>query len=64
MCVFPSLPVPLFMLILNNVLQIASGTSASIALPSIGRDFGVPEDNLQWVVSAFSLSSVRPRYTF
>ncbi|THH09287.1 hypothetical protein EW145_g2136 [Phellinidium pouzarii] len=39
------------------ILNISCSSSASIALPRIGDDFGVPEDDLQWVVSAYSLSS-------
>lgn len=37
--------------------QVSSATAASIALPSIGRSLSVPEDQLQWLLSAFSLSS-------
>jgi hypothetical protein len=39
--------------------QSASSTAASIALPSIGRALGIEEDQLQWIVFAYSLSSVR-----
>ncbi len=41
-------------------MQISTATSASIGLPSIGRDFDVEEDKLQWVLSSYSLSSVGP----
>ena len=33
---------------------------ASIALPTIGRDLNIVEYKLQWIVSAYALSSVRP----
>ncbi|KAI5117894.1 hypothetical protein M0805_001551 [Coniferiporia weirii] len=39
------------------ILNISCSSSASISLPRIGDDFGVPVDDLQWVVSAYSLSS-------
>ncbi|TDL21098.1 efflux transporter [Rickenella mellea] len=38
------------------ILNISS-SSVTTALPAIGRDFNVQEDQLQWIVSAFSLSS-------
>ncbi|EJD06323.1 MFS general substrate transporter [Fomitiporia mediterranea MF3/22] len=44
-------------LTVGMILNISCSSSASITLPSIGRDFGVDEDKLQWVVSAYSLSS-------
>ncbi|KAL5485602.1 hypothetical protein ACEPAI_6643 [Sanghuangporus weigelae] len=42
---------------IGMILNISSSSSASISLPSIGRAFNEPEDSLQWVVSAYSLSS-------
>ncbi|KAH8102358.1 MFS general substrate transporter [Phellopilus nigrolimitatus] len=39
------------------ILKIASSSAASIALPRIGQDFNVSEGELQWIVSAYSLSS-------
>jgi hypothetical protein len=39
--------------------QIANVSSLSIALPSVGKNLGIPEQRLQWLVSAYSLSSVR-----
>lgn len=42
-------------------LQTASATAASIALPTIGRDLNIEEYKLQWIVSAYTLSSVRLR---
>ncbi|KAJ7852795.1 MFS general substrate transporter [Mycena olivaceomarginata] len=42
---------------LAMVTNIASSVSASIFLPVIGADLGIAEDQLQWLVSAFSLSS-------
>ncbi|KAG1738412.1 major facilitator superfamily domain-containing protein [Suillus paluster] len=39
------------------VLQTSNTTSVSIALPTIGQDIGIQEDQLQWLVSAYSLSS-------
>ncbi|KAI0701230.1 efflux transporter [Cytidiella melzeri] len=42
---------------LAMILNTASATSASIALPTIGRDLRIMENKLQWIASAFSLSS-------
>jgi MFS family permease len=39
--------------------QIANITSATIALPAMSSDLNIPEQRLQWVVSAYSLGSVR-----
>lgn len=39
------------------VLNTLNATAVSIALPTIGRDLNIPEYRLQWVVSAYSLSS-------
>ncbi|KLO14349.1 MFS general substrate transporter [Schizopora paradoxa] len=39
------------------ILNILTITAASVGLPSVGRDFNVEEDKLQWIVSAYSLSS-------
>ena len=39
--------------------QIANATSLSIALPAMGKDLNIPEQRLQWPLSAYSLSSVR-----
>ncbi|KAG1736563.1 major facilitator superfamily domain-containing protein [Suillus lakei] len=39
------------------VLQTSNTTSVSISLPTIGQDIGIQEDQLQWLVSAYSLSS-------
>ncbi|KAK7691163.1 hypothetical protein QCA50_006266 [Cerrena zonata] len=39
------------------VLNTANSTAISIALPTIGRDLGIVENKLQWLVSAYSLSS-------
>ncbi|KAF7976799.1 hypothetical protein HWV62_5654 [Athelia sp. TMB] len=36
---------------------ISNSTMVSIALPVIGRDLNIPEQRLQWLVSAYSLSS-------
>ena len=33
-------------------------TAVSISLPTIGRDLDIPESKLQWLISAYSLSSV------
>ncbi|KZS91971.1 putative efflux transporter [Sistotremastrum niveocremeum HHB9708] len=41
---------------LAMLINISAGTSASIALPTIGAAFGTSQDDLQWFVSAFSLS--------
>ncbi|KAJ7140142.1 MFS general substrate transporter [Mycena filopes] len=42
---------------LAMVTNLASSTSVSVFLPIIGRDLGIQENQLQWLVSAFSLSS-------
>ncbi|KAG1820865.1 major facilitator superfamily domain-containing protein [Suillus subaureus] len=39
------------------VVNTANASSVSISLPSIQRDLNVKEDQLQWLVSAYSLSS-------
>lgn len=41
--------------------QTANLTGVSISLPTIGRDLNIVEDKLQWIMNAYSLSSVRPR---
>ncbi|KAI0699085.1 major facilitator superfamily domain-containing protein [Cytidiella melzeri] len=41
----------------SMMLTIASTTAAAIALPTIGRDLNIAENKLQWIVSAFNLSS-------
>ncbi|CAE6451293.1 unnamed protein product [Rhizoctonia solani] len=38
----------------NNIM---SGASISIALPDIGKDLGISQADLQWLVSAYSLTS-------
>ncbi|KAF8992537.1 major facilitator superfamily domain-containing protein [Cyathus striatus] len=42
-----------FGMIVNN----ANNTAASISLPTIGHELGVEESELQWLLSAYSLSS-------
>nr|GAT45298.1 MFS general substrate transporter [Mycena chlorophos] len=42
---------------LAMVTNVASGTSVSVYLPAIGQDLHIAEEQLQWLVSAFSLSS-------
>ncbi|EMD33363.1 hypothetical protein CERSUDRAFT_142330 [Gelatoporia subvermispora B] len=42
---------------LSMILNISNSTAVAIALPTIGRDINIPEYRLQWVVSAYSLSS-------
>ena len=39
-------------------LQTSNMTAVSISLPTIGRDLDIPESKLQWLISAYSLSSV------
>ncbi|KAK7691166.1 hypothetical protein QCA50_006269 [Cerrena zonata] len=39
------------------IINTANATSVSIALPTIGRDLHILEYKLQWLVSAYSLSS-------
>lgn len=45
-------------------LQTSVSASASKSLPLAGDDFGAPDDSLQWVVSAYSLSSVRAMHQY
>jgi len=42
---------------LPMILNTASSQSASIALPTIGRELNIVEYKLQWIISAFGLSS-------
>ncbi|KAF7789732.1 hypothetical protein EIP86_000678 [Pleurotus ostreatoroseus] len=42
---------------LAMMINTANSTAAGIALPTIGRDLNIVEYKLQWIVSAFSLSS-------
>ena len=44
-------------------MEIANMTAVSISLPTIGRDLNIIESKLQWIVSAYSLSSVSPFVT-
>ncbi|PIL29314.1 MFS general substrate transporter [Ganoderma sinense ZZ0214-1] len=39
------------------ILNISNATAVSISLPTIGRDLNIIESKLQWIVSAYSLSS-------
>lgn len=38
-------------------LQIGSTTAVSISMPSIGEELNIEQDKLQWLISAYSLSS-------
>ncbi|CAE6413972.1 unnamed protein product [Rhizoctonia solani] len=38
----------------NNIM---SGASISIALPDIGKDLGISQANLQWLITSYSLTS-------
>ncbi|KAI0750334.1 major facilitator superfamily domain-containing protein [Daedaleopsis nitida] len=42
---------------LAMILNTANTTAAFIALPVIGVELNIPESKLQWIISAFSLSS-------
>ncbi|KAJ7174024.1 MFS general substrate transporter [Mycena crocata] len=42
---------------LAMITNLASSTSVSVFLPVVGDDLNIPENQLQWLVSAFSLSS-------
>ncbi|KAJ6544599.1 MFS general substrate transporter [Mycena vulgaris] len=42
---------------LAMITNLASSTAVSVFLPVIGDDLDIPENQLQWLVSAFSLSS-------
>ncbi|TBU52453.1 efflux transporter [Dichomitus squalens] len=39
------------------ILNTANSTAVSLSLPTIGRDLNIAESNLQWIISAYSLSS-------
>ncbi|EJU05737.1 hypothetical protein DACRYDRAFT_20129 [Dacryopinax primogenitus] len=39
------------------MLNICGVTSMNIALPSVGRDLGIPTSTLQWLMSAYSLTA-------
>jgi archaellum biogenesis protein FlaJ (TadC family) len=41
---------------MNNI---ASGTAMAVTLPDIGKDLNIPAVNLQWIISAYTLTSVR-----
>jgi hypothetical protein len=40
----------------------ALGSAVTISLPYVGKDLNVQKDELQWVLSAYSISSVRMLY--
>ncbi|KAF7327956.1 Glycoside hydrolase family 38 protein [Mycena kentingensis (nom. inval.)] len=42
---------------LAMITNLASSSSVSVFLPVIGQDLDIPQNQLQWLVSAFSLSS-------
>ncbi|KAI1786590.1 efflux transporter [Ganoderma leucocontextum] len=42
---------------LAMILNTANATAVSISLPTIGRDLNIIESKLQWIISAYSLSS-------
>ena len=39
-------------------MSIALGPSVSILLPYTGKDLDIPKENLQWILNAYSISSV------
>ena len=41
----------------TDILQVVATTTANIAFPTIDADLHIPESRLQWIASAFSLSS-------
>ncbi|TFK71576.1 efflux transporter [Pluteus cervinus] len=42
---------------MSMLINILNNTSVSISLPAIGRELGIVETQLQWLVSAYALSS-------
>ncbi|KAF8731224.1 hypothetical protein AX14_005036 [Amanita brunnescens Koide BX004] len=42
---------------LSMIVNISNTTSVSIALPTIGRELNIPPARLQWMISAYALSS-------
>ena len=52
---------PELVLLSHAHAQTANTTAVSIALPTIGEDLNISESKLQWILSAFSLSSVSAR---
>ncbi|TBU55746.1 efflux transporter [Dichomitus squalens] len=43
---------------LAMILNIANMTAVSISLPTIGKDLNIVESKLQWIISAYALSSI------
>jgi len=41
------------------VNSIASGTAMTVTLPDIGKDLNIATANLQWIISGYTLTSVR-----
>ena len=41
-----------------HTAQTSLNTAVAIALPTMGKDLGIPNYRLQWVISAYTLSSV------
>ena len=47
-----------FLQVVNFLFQIANSTSVSIALPTIEKEMNIEPAQLQWIMSAYPLSSV------
>lgn len=58
MLVNVSMPYFIHFSIAHLFFQSSNNTSIAIALPTIGRDLNIQEAQLQWLISAYSLSSV------
>ena len=55
---FPYSPYSRSLNLLHSI-EVANSTSVSVALPTIQKELQLQPAQLQWVVSAYSLSSVR-----
>ncbi|KAJ8480720.1 hypothetical protein ONZ45_g15560 [Pleurotus djamor] len=42
---------------MTMLVNLSNSTAPSIALPTIGRELSIPENQLQWIISAYSLTS-------
>jgi hypothetical protein len=42
----------------SMVMNIALGPTVAITIPYAGKDLNIQKDNLQWIVSAYSITSV------
>jgi len=48
---------PLFVVVLEAFAAILNNSSVNVALPKMMAIFGVPADEIQWVLTAYMLTS-------